>query len=141
MPPTDSMEKPPTVERTAGPIMVFSNSYARLPERFFVRLAPTPAARPRLIEFNAYLSQAHPDIVALVDGDVAGRGYSAALVQGQSCVAVLLYDSSAGDRPSPPTSAEDSSNLRRVGRLSSPGLPFVRKSERNCSAAGIRCSD
>ena len=35
MPPTDSMEKPPTVERTAGPIIVFSNSYAPLPERFF----------------------------------------------------------------------------------------------------------
>jgi serine/tyrosine/threonine adenylyltransferase len=56
MPPTDSMEKPPTVERTAGPIMVFSNSYARLPERFFARLAPTPAARPRLIEFNESLA-------------------------------------------------------------------------------------
>ena len=34
MPPTDSMEKPPAVERTVGPIAVFSNSYARLPERF-----------------------------------------------------------------------------------------------------------
>ena len=34
MPPTDSMEKPPTAECTVGPIAVFSNSYARLPERF-----------------------------------------------------------------------------------------------------------
>ncbi len=50
------MEKPPTVERTAGPIIVFSNSYARLPERFFARLAPTPALRPRLIEFNESLA-------------------------------------------------------------------------------------
>ena len=33
MPPTDSMEKPPTVERTGRPIAAFSNSYARLPER------------------------------------------------------------------------------------------------------------
>jgi hypothetical protein len=30
MPPTDSMEKLPTVERTGRPIAVFSNSYARL---------------------------------------------------------------------------------------------------------------
>ena len=34
MPPTDSMEKPPRVERTGRPIAVFSNSYARLPARF-----------------------------------------------------------------------------------------------------------
>ena len=47
MPPTDSIEKPPTVERTAGPIAVFSNSYARLPEHFFARLAPTPAYQSR----------------------------------------------------------------------------------------------
>ena len=40
MPPTDSMEKPPTVERTGRPIAAFSNSYARLPERFFARVAP-----------------------------------------------------------------------------------------------------
>jgi hypothetical protein len=49
MPPTDSMEKPPTVERAGRPIAVFSNSYARLSERFFARLAPTPATRPRLM--------------------------------------------------------------------------------------------
>jgi hypothetical protein len=29
------MEKPPAAERTPGPIAVFSNSYARLPEHFF----------------------------------------------------------------------------------------------------------
>jgi hypothetical protein len=34
MPLTDSMEKPLAAERTAGPIAVFSNSYARLPEHF-----------------------------------------------------------------------------------------------------------
>src|SRR5271163_3511489 len=56
MPPTDSMEKPPTVERTGRPIAVFSNSYARLPERFFARLAPTPATKPRLIKFNESLA-------------------------------------------------------------------------------------
>jgi serine/tyrosine/threonine adenylyltransferase len=56
MPPTDSMEKPPTVEPTGRPIVVFSNSYARLPERFFARLAPTPATKPRLIKFNESLA-------------------------------------------------------------------------------------
>jgi uncharacterized protein YdiU (UPF0061 family) len=56
MPPNDSMEKPPTVERTGRPIAVFSNSYARLPERFFARLAPTPATKPRLIKFNESLA-------------------------------------------------------------------------------------
>ena len=56
MPPTDSMEKPPPVERTGRPIAVFSNSYARLPERFFARLAPTPATKPRLIRFNESLA-------------------------------------------------------------------------------------
>jgi hypothetical protein len=38
------------------PIAVFSNSYARLPERFFARLAPTPATKPRLIKFNESLA-------------------------------------------------------------------------------------
>ncbi|MGC9960012.1 protein adenylyltransferase SelO family protein, partial [Roseiarcus sp.] len=55
MAPTDSIEKPPTVERTA-PIAVFSNSYARLPEHFFARLAPTPVPKPRLIRFNEALA-------------------------------------------------------------------------------------
>ena len=56
MPPTHSMEKPPTVERMGRPIAVFSNSYAQLPERFFARLAPTPATKPRLIKFNESLA-------------------------------------------------------------------------------------
>ena len=47
MPLTQSKEKPPTAQRTAGPIAVFSNSYARLPEHFFARLAPTPVSKPR----------------------------------------------------------------------------------------------
>ncbi|MFU8819796.1 MAG: protein adenylyltransferase SelO family protein, partial [Desulfurivibrio sp.] len=34
----------------------FSNSYARLPERFFARLAPTPVATPQLLELNRPLS-------------------------------------------------------------------------------------
>jgi serine/tyrosine/threonine adenylyltransferase len=56
MPLTDSMEKPLAAERTAGPLAVFSNSYARLPEHFFARLSPTPVAKPRLIKFNESLA-------------------------------------------------------------------------------------
>jgi hypothetical protein len=55
MPLIESIEKPLAAERTAGPIAVFSNSYARLPEHFFARLSPTPVAKPRLIKFNETL--------------------------------------------------------------------------------------
>jgi serine/tyrosine/threonine adenylyltransferase len=57
MPLTNWMEKPFAAERTGGPIAVFSNSYARLPERFFARLSPTPVAKPRLIKFNELLAE------------------------------------------------------------------------------------
>jgi uncharacterized protein YdiU (UPF0061 family) len=50
------MEMPSTAGRTPGPIAVFSNSYARLPEHFFARLAPTPVAKPHLIKFNDALA-------------------------------------------------------------------------------------
>ena len=56
MPSTDSMEKPPAAERTAGAIAVFSNSYARLPGHFFAPLSPTPVAKPHLIKFNDALA-------------------------------------------------------------------------------------
>src|SRR5277367_182206 len=56
MPLSESIEKPLIAERTGGPIAVFSNSYARLPEHFFARLSPTPVARPRLIIFNESLA-------------------------------------------------------------------------------------
>jgi uncharacterized protein YdiU (UPF0061 family) len=35
----------------------FDNSYARLPDRFFARLAPTPVAAPRLLKVNADLAR------------------------------------------------------------------------------------
>ncbi|MEI7712514.1 MAG: YdiU family protein [Rhodospirillales bacterium] len=35
----------------------FANSYARLPERFFARLPPTPVAAPRLIKVNIALAE------------------------------------------------------------------------------------
>ena len=56
MPLTDSMEKAPAAERTAGPLAVFSNSYARLPEHFFARCSPTAVTKGRLIQFNESLA-------------------------------------------------------------------------------------
>jgi len=34
----------------------FDNSYARLPERFFARVSPTPVAAPRLVQLNTALA-------------------------------------------------------------------------------------
>ena len=64
MPLTDSMEKPPAMRRTAGPIAVFSNSYAHLPERFFARLSPTPDTKSA------------PDQVQQIAGLRTGRRYT-----------------------------------------------------------------
>ena len=57
MPLNNAIEEPLAAERTSHPIAVFSNSYARLPERFFSRLSPTPVAKPRLIKFNESLAE------------------------------------------------------------------------------------
>jgi uncharacterized protein YdiU (UPF0061 family) len=35
----------------------FDNSYSRLPERFYARLAPTPVPAPRLVKLNAALAE------------------------------------------------------------------------------------
>ena len=40
-----------------GAGFAFDNSYARLPERFFVPLAPTPVPAPRLIRLNEALAR------------------------------------------------------------------------------------
>jgi serine/tyrosine/threonine adenylyltransferase len=56
MPLTNSIDKPLAAEHMVGPIAVFSNSYARLPEHFFTRLSPTAVAKPRLIKFNESLA-------------------------------------------------------------------------------------
>ena len=37
---------------------IFDNSYARLPDRFFVRQQPTPVSAPRLVRINAPLARA-----------------------------------------------------------------------------------
>ena len=52
-------------------MFVFDNSYARLPERFYARLAPAKAAAPRLVRVNALLARElgiDPDWLASPDG-------------------------------------------------------------------------
>ena len=52
---SESMERLPEGRKLEA-IASFSNSYARMPERFFARLAPTPVTQPRLIKLNATLA-------------------------------------------------------------------------------------
>ncbi len=61
----------------------FDNSYARLPERFFARLPPTPVAAPRLLKLNTALAEelgldpamlASPDGVAALAGNLVPEG-------------------------------------------------------------------
>jgi uncharacterized protein YdiU (UPF0061 family) len=48
----------------------FDNSYARLPDRFYTRLAPTPVARPALVKVNAALArELGIDPAALASGE------------------------------------------------------------------------
>jgi protein adenylyltransferase len=62
----------------ATDVFPFDNSYARLPERFFARLPPTPVAGPRLIRLNEALARqlgldaeglASPEAVAVLAGN------------------------------------------------------------------------
>jgi uncharacterized protein YdiU (UPF0061 family) len=39
------------------PTIAFDNSYARLPERFYARLPPTPVSAPRLVKLNEALAR------------------------------------------------------------------------------------
>src|SRR4051812_12810623 len=57
--------------------VAFDNSYARLPERFFARVAPTSATEPKLIKLNDALAEelaldpawlASPDGIAMLAG-------------------------------------------------------------------------
>ena len=57
----------------------FENTYARLPDRFYARVAPTPVRAPRLIRLNTELALnlgLDPDWLAGPDGleVLAGRG-------------------------------------------------------------------
>ena len=46
-----------TAQTEAVELLAFDNSYARLPDRFFARLLPTPVATPRLIKLNEDLAR------------------------------------------------------------------------------------
>ncbi len=63
----------------------FDNSYARLPDRFFARVAPTPVAEPRLIKLNEVLARqlgldpaqlASPEGVEVLAGNRVPEGAS-----------------------------------------------------------------
>jgi uncharacterized protein YdiU (UPF0061 family) len=54
-----------------APLFAFDNSYARLPERFYARLAPTLVAEPKLVKINRGLATElglDPDALASPDG-------------------------------------------------------------------------
>jgi serine/tyrosine/threonine adenylyltransferase len=66
----------------AEALFPFDNSYARLPERFFARLRPTPVAAPRLVRLNRRLAQklgldpdrlSSPEGVAILAGNAVPK--------------------------------------------------------------------
>jgi uncharacterized protein YdiU (UPF0061 family) len=73
-----------TAQTEAADLFAFDNSYARLPDRFFARLPPTPVAAPRLAKLNESLARhlgldpaqlATPEGVAILAGNrVPKRG-------------------------------------------------------------------
>ncbi|MCB1547711.1 MAG: YdiU family protein [Hyphomicrobiaceae bacterium] len=72
-----------TIEPAARTFFAFDNSYARLPERFFARLAPTPVRAPALVRLNESLARelgldpavlASPEGVAVLAGNRLAEG-------------------------------------------------------------------
>jgi serine/tyrosine/threonine adenylyltransferase len=66
----------------AACVFPFDNSYARLPERFFARLPPTPVAAPRLVRLNHELARklgldavrlSAPEGVAILAGNALAK--------------------------------------------------------------------
>src|SRR6516165_8629957 len=60
-----------TAQTEAVDFFAFDNSYARLPDRFFARLPPTPVAAPRLVRLNEKLAwhlELDPEKLAAPDG-------------------------------------------------------------------------
>ena len=46
-----------TVTEAATDLFPFDNSYARLPDRFYAKLPPTPVSAPKLIRLNDALAR------------------------------------------------------------------------------------
>lgn len=72
-----------TIEPSHRGFIAFDNSYARLPDRFFARLAPTPVKAPRLLRLNVALARelgldadflASPEGVAILAGNRIAEG-------------------------------------------------------------------
>ena len=79
----DIEERTSSSPRLADPIASFSNSYARLPDHFFVRIDPTQVNAPRLIQFNQDLatelglqtaSRSADELAAIFSGNVVPEG-------------------------------------------------------------------
>ncbi len=69
----DQVARDAVSQQEHGRIAHFDNSFARLPERFFARVGPTPVAAPRLIEFNHPLAvELGLETAALGPDDLAG---------------------------------------------------------------------
>ena len=72
-----------TLEPPQNTFFRFDNSYARLPDRFFARLPPTPVAAPKLVKLNEGLARqlgldperlSGPDGVAILAGNRIADG-------------------------------------------------------------------
>ena len=60
-----------TAPTDVADFFAFDNSYARLPDRFFARLRPTPVAAPRLVRLNEKLAwhlELDPGMLAAPEG-------------------------------------------------------------------------
>src|SRR5580700_6946926 len=72
-----------TAQAETAEFSAFDNSYARLPDRFFARLRPTPVAAPRLVRLNVKLALdlgldpeklAAPEGVEILSGNRVPKG-------------------------------------------------------------------
>ncbi|WP_263417131.1 protein adenylyltransferase SelO [Terriglobus albidus] len=73
-----------TEDRALSPLRIpFANSYARLPENFYARIAPTPVTAPKLVKLNLKLADllgldaealASPEGVAMLAGNRVAEG-------------------------------------------------------------------
>jgi uncharacterized protein YdiU (UPF0061 family) len=69
----------------------FSNSYARLPERFFARLDPTPVAKPRLVVLNRPLAQDLGLDIDGMDDDALTQIFSGNVIPGGAEPIAMAY--------------------------------------------------
>jgi uncharacterized protein YdiU (UPF0061 family) len=71
MTPAEAAAPEPPATAAPAPQFGFDNTYARLPERFYAQVNPTPVAAPQLIKLNAELARTlglDPDTLATTQG-------------------------------------------------------------------------